>query len=464
MKDLLHRIIEEAVKLGADYVDARYEKTFSTTVRISNERIERVSTGVDEGIGVRILANGAFSFFSSNVLDLETIIRQVKESVRTAKALGDLKKEKIRLAEVRTVKDSVEIKARKSPQEIDLEEKVFFIKELNKISRGLDNRIVNSTSTIIDAYDKRILVTSEGTEIEYIVPRVYFGLDVVAHEAGRQAWYGKREAAQQGYEFLEKFEPEEVAKFVVNKVIKLLKAKPAPAGRFTVVMDNDLTGVFIHEAFGHACEGDGVAAGESILKDKLGEKVGSELVTVYDDSTLPGGWGSLKYDDEGVPTRKRTLVEKGVLVGFITDRESAAKLGLEPNGGARAESYDDPPIVRMSNTYIAPGDWRFEEMVEEIKYGIYLLGSRGGQVDTSKGTFQFNAKEAYLIENGEITSPLLDVSLSGYTLEVLANIDAVGRDFEIRPGFCGKGGQAVPAGTGGPHVRARNVVVGGRRR
>jgi len=206
-----------------------------------------------------------------------------------------------------------------------------------------------------------------------------------------------------------------------------------------------------------------VVSGESILAGKLGKRVGSELVNIYDDSTYPNGWGSLKYDDEGVLTQKRLLIEKGILRKYITNRETAVKLDMEPNGGARAQDYSHPPIVRMSNTYMAPGDWSFEEMIEDIKYGVYLLGSRGGQVDTAKGTFQFNAQEAFLIENGEITKPLLDVSLSGLTLETLMNIDALSKEFTLRTGTCGKGGQGVPAGTGGPHARIRNAIVGGRR-
>ncbi|HDH06854.1 MAG TPA: TldD/PmbA family protein [Thermoproteales archaeon] len=463
VKDLLHELTEEGLKLGACYVEARYEKTYVTSLVASNERVERISVGIEEGIGVRVLANGAFSFFTSDVIDRELLLKQLKEAVSSAKIIGERRKEKTKLAEVKPVKDTVVEKARKPPQDVELEEKISYILGINRDIRSRDKRIVNALTRLFDSYDHRVLVTSEGTEISYTIPRIYLSTSAVAFEAGRQSWYGKGEASPEGYEFLDRLNLEKLIKLVVEKSLNLLKAEPAPAGRFTVVIDGELSGVFIHEAFGHACEGDGIVAGTSILKGRLGERVGSELVTVYDDSTLPKGWGSLKYDDEGVPTTKRTLVEKGILVGYITNRESAAKLNLTPNGGARAQSYRYPPIVRMSNTYIAPGDWSFEEMIEDIKHGVYLKGSRGGQVDPSKGTFQFNAKEAYLIENGEVTKPLLDVSLSGFTLDILANVDAIGKDFELRPGFCGKGGQAVPAGTGGPHVRVKEAIVGGRR-
>lgn len=463
VEDVLIKIVENAIKFGAEYADARYEKIFSTTIMYSNDRIERISTGINEGIGIRVLANGAFSFLSTNVIDVNSILQQIKDSVKSAISFGEKRKDKIKLAATKTVKDKVIIKPKYPPEEYPLENKVSFLKDLVSISREKDKRIVNATSLITDISKYKVLVTSEGTEIIYKQPRVYFGLDVVAFEAGRSSWFGIRKASPTGYEYIKNFDTEVLSNEVVQKALKMLKAKPAPAGRFTVVVDNALTGVFIHEAFGHACEGDAIAAGESILKGRLGEKVGSELVTVYDDSTLHEGWGSLKYDDEGVPTQKRVLVEKGYLKGYITNRESAYKLNLSPNGGGRAQSYNHPPIVRMSNTYIVPGDYSKEELFEDIKYGVYLLGSRGGQVDISKGTFQFNAKEAYLIENGEITTPLLDVSLSGYTLEILSNVDAVSKDFDMWPGFCGKSGQSVPAGTGGPHIRIKNAIVGGRR-
>jgi TldD protein len=227
-------------------------------------------------------------------------------------------------------------------------------------------------------------------------------------------------------------------------------------------MDPKLAGVFAHEAVGHACEGDTVADGQSILQGKIGEKIGSEHVTIYDDSTYPDGWGSTKYDMEGVPAKKRLLIDRGVLKNFILNREAAGELNMTPNGGARAQSFAFRPIVRMSNTYITQGDYTFNELLEDVKNGIYVKGTRGGQVDPAKGTFQFSAEEAFQIEQGKITTPLLDVSLSGLTLEILNNIDAVAKDFGMNVGYCGKEDQMVPAGDGSPHVRVRSAVVGGR--
>jgi TldD protein len=228
-----------------------------------------------------------------------------------------------------------------------------------------------------------------------------------------------------------------------------------------VIADPDLAGVFAHEAVGHAAEGDSVVSGESILEKKIGEKVSSGFVTIYDDPAMENGFGSFPYDDEGVKGSKKILIENGVLKNFILSRETAFKLGMNPNGGARAESFAVRPLVRMSNTMIEKGEHSFDELIEDIKYGVYAKGTRGGQVDPAKGSFQFSAQEAFLIENGEVTKPLKDLSLSGLTLETLKNIDAVGKDVRFgEPGFCSKG-QLVPVGDGGPHIRIKNVLIGG---
>jgi len=198
------------------------------------------------------------------------------------------------------------------------------------------------------------------------------------------------------------------------------------------------------------------------LKSEMGRKIGSELVTIFDDPTILGAFGSFPYDDEGVKARKKMLIERGILTGFLNSRETAGEMNTEPNGSARAQSAGSPPLVRMSNTLIGNGELSFEELIEDIAHGVYLKGTRGGQVDTAKGMFQFNAAEGYLIEKGNLTYPLRDVSLSGSTLDTLNNIDALANDFKLgSPGFCGKG-QLVPVCDGGPHVRIRDAVVGGR--
>jgi TldD protein len=288
-------------------------------------------------------------------------------------------------------------------------------------------------------------------------------LIAIAREGDKIRQYRKRIGGIGGFEKLLEKRPEAIAKDVAERSAALLKAEQARGGRFTVVADPEHIGVFAHEAVGHATEADVVISGESILTGKLGKEVGSDKVTIYDDPTFSDGYGSLKYDSEGTPAEKRTLIDKGILKSYILNREAAAKLNLKPNGGARAQGYNFRPIPRMSNTYVGPGDYSFEELIEDIDAGVYVKGTRGGEVDTTVGSFQFSAQEAFMIEKGQVTKPLLDVSLSGLTLETLKNIDAVGKDFSMTGiGFCGKADQLnLPVGNGGPTVRIRNVVLGG---
>jgi TldD protein len=271
-------------------------------------------------------------------------------------------------------------------------------------------------------------------------------------QVGRRSYYNVG-----GYEVFDQCDPLKLAREATEEAIALLSAKPAPSGRFDVVLDQELAGVFIHEAVGHASEADTVLEGDSCLEGKIGQKIGSEMVTVRDDPTLLR-YGYYPYDSEGMPSHNTVIIEKGVMRAYLNSRESAAKLGGLP-GNARAGGLARP-IVRMSNTFIDNGTMTKEEVFEGVN-GIYLKGSRGGQVNTGEGVFQFNAVMGYLIKNGQIGEAIRDVSLSGNTLKTLNSIVRVADDLKFSSGRCGKGGQGVPVGDGSPHVLVKDAVVGG---
>jgi len=269
-----------------------------------------------------------------------------------------------------------------------------------------------------------------------------------------------------GFEFIKSMDWEEMAREVSTLAVVTSNADVPKGGEYKVVLDPKMVGLLLHEALGHASEGDLVASGSSILEGKLGTKIGSELVTIYDDGLVPGGY-YVPYDDEGVEKTKVVVVENGVLKNLLTDRTSAYKLGLTPTGNGRVMSYSNPVIVRQTNYYMNPGDYSFEELIEDLDNGIYATakGTKGGQVDPGMGTFTFSAGVSWLIEKGKLSKPLRGVNLSGQILEVLSRVDAVGRDFQVETsvfGGCGKSGQLVRVGTGGPHVRVNGIVVGGR--
>jgi len=225
-----------------------------------------------------------------------------------------------------------------------------------------------------------------------------------------------------------------------------------------VVLGPNVVGVFVHEAFGHLAEAD-LALSGGVLSNNLGKKIASDLVTFYDDGTINGAFGSFRYDDEGVPAQKTLLIKDGVVTGLMHNRETAKKFNVEPTGNARAEDFRVEPIIRMRNTFMAPRDYSFEELVADIRSGYYFKSFRGGQANID-GTFQVGIQEAYEIVNGELGEPVRNASISGNTLETLFKVDAVGKDFELWPGRCGKGQTAFIC-DGGPHIRVREVTVGG---
>ncbi len=459
---LKQRILESAIKQGAQYCDIRFTRSEGTSLDAKDGELKKAVSGIEMGAGIRVLYDGAWGFFSTNDLSDASLDKALQTAMKFAKNSSKKILQKVEIGDYKTVKDKVEWKPKISPLDISIEEKHGIILEMDKVLHDIENIQTVSTG-YSDGIKKTHFTSSEGTDIETEVTRTVAQLNLIARKEGNIVSYRTRLGGTCGFELFDMHDYIQKCMDAGKAAIRILDAKTSPSGRYPVIVDPDLAGVFVHEALGHAAEGDIVNSGDSILENKIGHKIASEIVSVADDPTVKHAFGSFPYDDEGVKAEKKVLIEKGVLKTYILDRENAAKLGLQPNGGARAESYAVRPLVRMSNTYIEAGDRAFEELLEGIKFGIYTKGTRGGQVDTAKGSFQFSAQEAFLIENGEITSDLKDVSLSGLTLEILNNIDAVGKDFTLGdPGFCGKG-QLVPVGDGGPHIRIKEAIVGGSR-
>ncbi|MFW9839891.1 MAG: TldD/PmbA family protein, partial [Candidatus Thorarchaeota archaeon] len=264
-----------------------------------------------------------------------------------------------------------------------------------------------------------------------------------------------------GFEEMETEAVQNIGTEAAKLAIDLLSSKAAKGGIYDVVMDPILNGVLTHEAFGHAVEADNWPAHSTVLEDRIGDRMGPDFLSISDDPTLQGKRGSTEYDWEGTKTRKRHLVKDGVLNELLHSLETSSRLDMEPNGSARSQSFMFAPLPRMSNTFMEPRDWNLDELLEDTKSGILLCSFNYGYTQPAKGQFMFQASHGYMIENGEKGQMIRDVSLAGNILEVLPKIDAIGNDFELDAGTCGKGGQSVPTMTGGPHARIRAVPVGG---
>jgi TldD protein len=452
-------VLRAAQQAGAGYADVRVQRSLSATVEFRDGVLERLVQGSTAGAGVRVLVDGAWGFAWTTRLEGRALRRAAEAAVRAARTVGKHARERVRLAPVKAERAAVRSPARRAPRSVALEERVAMLRGLDRIPKAAG--LASRTVALEDAEVETRFLSSEGADVRARQPRVLLALNFTAEAKGRRATYRARLGGTRGFELLGGGAPEAMAVESCQAAQRLAGARAPKGGRMPVLVDPDLAGVFAHEAMGHACEADLVVAGDSLLAGRVGEDLGNDMVSIADDPTLPGSFGHVAFDDEGVRGRRRVLIERGTLKGFLHSRETAAKLGMKPNGAARAESFAHRPLVRMSNTVLLPGGWTFEEMAEGMRRGVYVKGTRGGQVDTARGTFHFSAQEAFLVERGEVTQPLRDVSLSGNILTTLKRVDAVGKDFRLaQPGFCGKG-QWVPVGDGGPHFRIRECTVGG---
>ena len=448
--DLFRKIINK-IESSVDYADIRAVEGNSNNVLMKDGKIQEINTGIDIGARIRVLKNGAWGFAFTN--DLSKLDEISKTALKISNSLsGDVK-----LAENEIIENKVKTSPKIPVSNVSIEEKKELILDANKAANV--GNVVSTTISYSDSESQSVFLSSEGSSIVMDETKIGLFLNAAA-SSGDIIQFGHGSiGGTKGFEVLKNEDIEKFAREIGEKATRLLKAATPPSGKFTIIADNDLTGVFIHEAVGHAVEADLILQNDSILKDKMGAKIGSEIVNIIDDPSYDG-FGYYAYDVEGVETGKTQIIKDGKLVSLLSSRESASKLNMKSSGNARS-TVSDQPIVRMSNTYLEPGNMSFEELIEDIKEGIYLKGSRGGQVDTGKGIFQFNAAESFKIENGQVKNPLRDVSLSGNVLETLNHVDALGSDFKLSVGFCGKSGQTAPVGDGGPHTRILEAIVGG---
>ncbi len=445
----------ELKKKGADYGDLFFEKRFTFSARCEENKIENVSCGIEIGVGIRYVKNFKTYYGFTNKLTEESI-REVIENLASASS-----SEKEVVLDFNMKEQRYSKLVNSMDFDIPVEKKAELLLRANEEARAHGDRIKQVTVVLRDSIQEVTIVNTNGDIVEDVRPRVVFYTLVVASD-GRVLQTGYEPVGHLGdYSLFEKYPPEKIAKLAAERALKMLKAKPAPAGKFTVVISSKAGGTMIHEAVGHGLEADLANQGLSVYSGKIGQKVASELITVIDDGTMPEKYGSSGYDDEGVPTQKNILIENGILRGFMCDLTEAMKSGEFSTGNGRRQSYMHVPIPRMTNTYIAPGDTDPEEIIRDTKNGILVVKMGGGQVNTVNGDFIFEVSEGYLIENGEVTEPIRGVSLIGNGPKVLQQIDAVGNDLGFAIGTCGKDGQGVPVSDGLPTIRIPEITVGG---
>ncbi|WP_202319394.1 TldD/PmbA family protein [Archaeoglobus neptunius] len=423
-----------------NFYDIREIEATSLTIQLENGKIEKPKYDHAKAKGFRVLKNGFWGIFEGDVPDEVGI--KIAEGNAVFESDSEIAEN---ISEGRYV-----MKVKVRPEDVPIEEKVELLKDLEKIIRDVcvSTKVVYFENSRVFRY-----VDSCGSEVEYTVYRT--GVSITGVGKGKTLQFLSRRLMKAGgFEVLKN--AVETAEEVRKILPKLANAGSPPSGEMNVVMDPSLAGVFVHEAFGHAVEADHVLQGATVLEGRLGERVADENVSIIDDPTLPE-FGFFPFDDEGIKAEKKVIVENGILKSFLHSRETAKKLGGRA-GNARSQGVEIP-IVRMSNTYLAPSDYTFEELLEECGEGVYLVGSRGGETNPSTGYFHFNAQYGYLVKGGELKEMVRDVSLAGNTLDILRNVK-IGSRIDFDPGFCGKAGQLVPVSDGSPHVLCKATVGG----
>ncbi len=458
----LQRYLGEALSAGGDYADLYYEYLTSTSISVDESIVKSASQGISAGCGVRVLSGERTGYAYTDDLSPDKILRAARTAALIAKGpatqLGQGFKENRAHQLYQASTPSVDA---------DVLAKLDLVMRADKAARAYDPRIVQVRCGYVDELRQILVVGSDGTFATDVQPMARFNVYCIAKAGDNSARGSAGGGGRVGMDyFLNERTPEYFAKESARQAIIQLDAREAPAGEMEVVLGPGWPGILLHEAIGHGLEADFNRKGTSAFSGLIGKRVASEKCTVVDNGTLPSRRGSINVDDEGSPTQNTVLIEKGILKGYLSDKLSSKLMGMPDTGNGRRESYEHIPMPRMTNTYMLAGTDSPEDILRSVKRGVYAVNFGGGQVDITNGKFVFSASEAYLIENGQVTAPLKNVSLIGNGPDALTKVSMVGNDLQLDEGVgtCGKDGQSVPVGVGIPTLKLDSMTVGGTAR
>ncbi len=454
---VIERVLGVATRRGAAFAEVFVEDRRTTGISLDDRRVEELSSGHDRGAGIRVLVGETTGFAHTADLSESGLAAAAEAAAAVARSGGGGVRE-VALTDRRPVAPA---SAEVLPEGIAKAAKVELLRRADDSARSTGSSVVQVSAGYGDSRRRILVANSDGLLTGDDQVRTRFSVMCVASgDTGLQTGYESL-ALTIGFELFDRFSVEEAAATAAGRAIAKLSARPAPSGVVPIVIKSGTGGILFHEACGHGLEADHVVKDASAYRGKVGELVASPLVTLVDDGTPADQWGTATIDDEGRPAQRNVLIENGVLTDYMWDYLRARKEGRESSGNGRRQSYQHLPMVRMTNTYLLAGKEEPGEIVAQTAKGVYVAKLGGGQVNTATGDFVFGMTEAYLIENGRITEPLRDANLIGNGPDVLRKIDAVGDDFDMCPGTCGKDGQSVPVGCGQATLRVTGVTVGG---
>ncbi len=457
----LDKVLARALERKADYADLFFEYTVQEAVGLEEGMVKNASSSTSNGVGVRVLADAKTGYAFTDDITIENL----EVAARTARYIAQDRGGAVP-APVGGPKGSPHDLYPLAQQGADLtlKKKIALLQEMDQLARGQDPRIKNVFASLVSQKKIVLIASSEGWVIGDVQPLIRLNVTCIAEDNGQ------RQIGSFGgggrVEFTSLTDTKDYERYTheaVRQALLNLEAGDAPAGEMDVVLGPGWPGILLHEAIGHGLEGDFNRKKISAFSDRIGQKVGSEHCTVVDDGTMPFRRGSLNLDDEGTPTSRTVLIEKGILKGYLQDRLNADLMGMPRTGNGRRESYAHIPMPRMTNTFMLAGDDAPEDIIRSVKRGLYAVAFGGGQVDITNGKFVFSASEAYLIEDGKVTRPVRGATLIGSGPEVLKRVSMVGSDLKLDEGVgtCGKDGQSVPVGVGLPTLRIDGITVGG---
>lgn len=457
--DSLSAVLGEVAGPGIDAADLYFQSQVSETWVLEDGIVKEGSFNLDQGVGVRAQSGEKTGFAYSNAISLDALT-QAAQAARSISRAGQQGR-----VQAFVSPQVAQLYAEGNPLDVmNRAEKVELLQRIDRATRALDPRIKQVTVSLAGVWDRILVAAHDGSLSADIRPLVRFNVSVIVEQNGRRERGGHGGGGRTDYRyFLDEDRAMGYAREALRQALVNLEAIAAPAGSMPVVMGAGWSGVLLHEAVGHGLEGDFNRKGSSAYSGKIGEKVASSLCTIVDDGTLAGRRGSLSVDDEGTPTQCTTLIENGVLKGYMQDKLNARLMGVAATGNGRRESYAHLPMPRMTNTYMLAGASDPEEIIRSVKKGIYCANLGGGQVDITSGKFVFSTSEAYLIEDGKITAPVKGATLIGNGPEAMSRVSMVGNDLALDSGVgtCGKDGQSVPVGVGQPTLKIDAITVGG---
>jgi TldD protein len=455
-KETADHVLAEALARGGEFAELFCEDKVSSFASMDQRRVEEIGSNHERGAGIRVVVGETTGFAHTTDLTEQGLL----EAARTASSIA-------RAGAPATTPVALgspvvhDVRATVVPGDVAKARRVELLEAADDAARATGSSVTQVMVGIGDSRRRILVASSDGTYATDDLVRTRMNVICVASgDTGMQTGY-EPIAKTAGFELLEDADVPAMATKAARQALTKLEARPAPTGELPIVLAGGSGGILFHEACGHGLEADAILKEASVYAGRVGELVASPLVTLVDDGTMDLEWGALAIDDEGRPAARNVLIEDGVLTDYMWDWLQSRKDGRRSSGNGRRESYQCLPLVRMTNTFLLAGTEDPDEIVAQTPYGIYVAQLSGGQVNTATGDFTFGTSEAYLIENGKLTAPLRDCQLIGNGPEVLSRVDAIGTDFAMMPGTCGKDGQSVPVGCGQATMRVTGMTVGG---